>query len=511
MPPDTSKTALTPSGAASGAPEKTPEKTPEPTPELPLEPHHADLLAALTPQFNTLLSPYPHVVLAVSGGSDSMALLHLVSAWAAGAHATPVPTLSVVTIDHALRPGSAAEAQFVAVEAARLGLGHTTLLWEGDKPATGIQAAARRARFALIGQHLLQRGWPVVAMAHTADDQAETMLMRLARGSGIDGLAAMRPKTTLGARLGCGFGPGYTLIRPLLGTTKSELVTTLRTRSLAWMDDPSNHAPRFERVRLRRARAILAAEGIDLASTALARSAQRLGRASAALAQMTANAWAGRGHRAHLDPLGFATLDWAWLLEQPEDIRLRLLAGLLDAIGGQPEAMSLGQLERLTMGRDWYPLTGTVHGVDIQQGRSGLVLAREWGRRQPKTTDLFAGAPKPWPLLWDGRFVLNGAPLTTTDLTIRSLGPEGLAALRAPPPPATLAPTRALWSLPAVFSGFDLVAVPSLGFFAGALALNTVRGDDAPLTCTFVGPAFASPAPSAFRSGQTGRATERDV
>ena len=143
----------------------------------------------LRAQFERLLNE--PVALAVSGGADSMALMHLVAEWSR-MRPGALPPLAIVTVDHGLRPQSADEAAFVAREAGRLGLAHSTLVWTDDKPQSGIQDQARKARYRMLADYLLKTGQAAVATAHNADDVAETLLMRLARGSGVDGLASMR-------------------------------------------------------------------------------------------------------------------------------------------------------------------------------------------------------------------------------------------------------------------------------------------------------------------------------
>ncbi len=157
------------------------------------------------------LEPFSSAVLAVSGGPDSVALMHLARRWAKLTGRDPA-SLAVVTVDHGLRSESASEAAFVAGEARALGLAHHTLPWAGEKPKTGIQAAARQARYDLLAEYCAQRSIGCVAVAHTADDQAETFLMRLRRGSGVDGLAAMAAVSERGA---------ITLVRPLLSFSKA--------------------------------------------------------------------------------------------------------------------------------------------------------------------------------------------------------------------------------------------------------------------------------------------------
>ncbi|MEQ1647867.1 MAG: tRNA lysidine(34) synthetase TilS, partial [Hyphomicrobiaceae bacterium] len=150
------------------------------------------------------LNPGSKIALAVSGGVDSMALLHLFHAWAKDKQLSAI----VITVDHGLRKESAAEAAFVAHEAIALGYRHCTLPWLGDKPTSGIQSAARAARYRLIEEFMTREGCDTLLTAHTRDDQAETVWMRLKRGTGIDGLAGMRPARKL--------PNGATHLRPLL-------------------------------------------------------------------------------------------------------------------------------------------------------------------------------------------------------------------------------------------------------------------------------------------------------
>ncbi len=214
----------------------------------------------------------PALLLAISGGPDSMAMLLLAARWAArlGGGA---PALHVATVDHGLRLAARDEASLVAAAATRLGLPHATLAWEGQKPSTRIQERARVARYALLAAHARAVGATHVLTAHHADDQAETVLMRLARGSGLAGLAGMRRETRL--------APDIVLVRPLLETPKADLVALCRAEGIAVADDPSNHDPAYARTRLRAAAPALADLGLD--SATLARLARRAVRADAAL------------------------------------------------------------------------------------------------------------------------------------------------------------------------------------------------------------------------------------
>jgi tRNA(Ile)-lysidine synthase len=198
------------------------------------------------------------LLVAVSGGPDSMVLMH---AAAHLARIAPDHDVAIACVDHGLRKASAAEARAVAQEAARLGLACRILSWQDtDKPARGIQQAAREARYRLLADEAHRTGAQVLLTAHTQDDQAETVLMRIAAGSGIDGLAGMAPRTPLG------FGPlpQIMLARPFLAIPKSRLLAACAHLGLAPVQDPSNADHRFARARLRESMAVLAAEGLTV-------------------------------------------------------------------------------------------------------------------------------------------------------------------------------------------------------------------------------------------------------
>ena len=174
--------------------------------------------------------PAPRVAVAVSGGADSMALLLLAKDWA--------PGVAALTVDHGLRAGSTAEAAQVAAWCASRRIPHCVLAWTGRKPSSGIQEASRTARYELLTQWCRDRGYPHLLVGHHLEDQAETFLIRMQRGSGVDGLAAM-PSTT--AR------DGVRIVRPLLGVTPARLTAFLRAAGQPWIEDPSNDDPRFAR------------------------------------------------------------------------------------------------------------------------------------------------------------------------------------------------------------------------------------------------------------------------
>src|SRR6185369_13682921 len=197
----------------------------------------------------------PALLLAVSGGPDSTALMVLAARWRDALKAKP--KLIAVTVDHGLRKDAKAEAAAVARLARKLKIAHRTLRWRGKKPATGLQQAARTARYRLLAEAARDVGASHVLTAHTLDDQAETVLIRMSRGSGLTGLAAMARAAAV---------PGASelvLVRPLLDIAKARLIATLRAAKLPFADDPSNRDPRFTRARIRSLMPTLAVEGHD--------------------------------------------------------------------------------------------------------------------------------------------------------------------------------------------------------------------------------------------------------
>lgn len=272
------------------------------------------------------------ILIAVSGGPDSTALLHLALRWRATL--PEGPDLIAATVDHGLREASRAEAEAVAAACATLGVPHLILPWQGEKPARGVQEAARDARFRLLLSAAAEAGAEAVALGHHLDDQAETVLFRLARGSGLTGLAAMRPRRM---QAGCA------VLRPLLDVPKARLVATLEAAGIAYVRDPTNADTRFARPRLRALAPALVAEGLD--ARRLAGFARRMARADAALEAAT-DAACRVVSRAPWGEGGAVRLDAAGLQALPEEIALRLLSRAVARLGTEGEA-ELAKLEAL--------------------------------------------------------------------------------------------------------------------------------------------------------------------
>src|SRR5258708_9400966 len=189
------------------------------------------------------------------------------------------PRLIAVTVDHGLRPGAAAEAREVKRLARSLDLPHRTLRWTGPKPRTGLPAVARAARYRLLAQAARASDATHILTAHTRDDQAETLLMRMLRGSGIAGLAAMARESER---------DGLVLARPFLDISKSQLIATLRKAKVGFAEDPTNRDTSFTRPRLRTLMPVLAAEGGDTRN--LVRLASPLARANPPVERLVAGA-----------------------------------------------------------------------------------------------------------------------------------------------------------------------------------------------------------------------------
>ncbi|HLL29253.1 MAG TPA: tRNA lysidine(34) synthetase TilS [Xanthobacteraceae bacterium] len=326
-------------------------------------------------------SDFSRVILAVSGGPDSTALLWLAARWRATQ--SDGPMLVAATIDHRLRREAKKEAAAVAKLARKLQIPHYTLAWSGAKPKTGLQEAARSARYSLLLGLARKVGADAIATAHTRDDQAETILHRIGRGSGIGGLAGIRRRRER---------DGIVLLRPLLGVAKARLISTLGKARLAFADDPSNRDPRFLRARLRQLAPGLEREGIDAAKLALL--ARRLDRANEAIEAAAADAWK-RALNGSSVTLEFEASRYFAL---PAEIALRLLARAIDDKGHEGPA-ELGKLEVLyealvkaKTARE--PLKRTLAGAAVTLAGSHISVDAAPPRRKPRRRSLPEAAAK---------------------------------------------------------------------------------------------------------------------
>ncbi|ABD53895.1 tRNA lysidine(34) synthetase TilS [Jannaschia sp. CCS1] len=391
-----------------------------------------DLVQRFADQMGRLLGPnFPSdIALAVSGGGDSMAMLTLAHGWArvygVGLH--------VVTVDHGLRSASRQEAEMVAKECAVLGHPHTTLKWQWDNQGN-LQDAARRARLSLIGAWRGQIAH--VLFAHTRDDQAETMLMRLLRGSGVDGLSAMAETRDM---------DGWQVIRPLLSETRADLRHYADVLRVPYVDDPSNEDETFDRVRLR---GTIKALGMD--TRALANTAARMGRARTALearavdvarACVTEDRWEWM-------PTGDLLIDRDRFAEVEPDTQLRVLAGALQWVTTadyRPRAAPLEDLlDRALSGGG-----GTLHGARTTIRGAHIRVSREFDAIEGTEVALGSEA-----VIWDTRWQVFSTDVPS-GRRVRALGPDGWQ--QATDKPDHPPPHDAAICLPALFEGDRLVA-----------------------------------------------------
>ena len=292
------------------------------------------------------LAAEPALVLAVSGGPDSTALLHLTARWRSNLR--PAPRLVAVTVDHGLRPEAKREAAAVKKLSKKLGVEHITMTmrWSGEKPSTGIQEAARLARYRLLHKAARRVRARCVVTAHTLDDQAETVLFRMARGSGLAGICGMARRIALdelpiNTQAGGDWSDAVMLVRPLLDVPKARLIVTLAEAGISYAEDPSNADPRFTRARLRQLMPVLAEEG--LSPRCLARLARRVRRSEAAHEAVVDHAAGRIGLAAGARKAVLTTADWRTL---PDEIALRLLGRAIGVIGTEGP-VEFGKLEAL--------------------------------------------------------------------------------------------------------------------------------------------------------------------
>ncbi|WP_298562812.1 tRNA lysidine(34) synthetase TilS [uncultured Aliiroseovarius sp.] len=379
--------------------------------------------------------PVSRLGLAVSGGSDSMAMLVLAAAWAKKVGAD----LRVATVDHGLRPEAAEEANWVKARCAELGLPHDTLTW-ADAPSGNVQSAARAARYELLANWAQGLGLDAVAVGHTADDQAETFVMRLARGSGVDGLSAMQDDWQ---------AQKMRWLRPVLATGRDDLRQCLTERGLGWIDDPSNTDARFERVRVRKAMKDLALLGLDrdrLVGTAL-----RMTEARTALEQAALDA--AETHAEVI--LGDVVFDISAYSVLPTETRHRLLTAAIRFVSGaayRPRYDALKEIEAQVLEGQRRTLSGCV----LHQKSGQLVVGRELNALRSEAAQ--SGES------WDGRWVLTGPAHAQVRVLANAISD-------CPDWRNIGQPRDRLMTTPALFVGDQILAAPAAGFLCEGVTL----------------------------------------
>ena len=392
--------------------------------------------------------------LAVSGGPDSTAMLALFVHWR---HRRNDKRSAIVfSVDHGLRAESAHEAEQVADLASSLGLGAQVLRWQPGRVHSGLQEKARAARYQLLGAACAQAGLDHLLLGHTADDQAETLLMRLMRGSGVDGLSAMAEVRQA--------DHGLALVRPLLGVRKADIIALLGQSGLACTHDPSNENPAFLRVWTRRMLAELGQKEPEVVAR-LAATAARMARASAALERMTSESLSTI---LAVNGAAEATMGQGAFFALDEEIRLRILRRFITRLASAypPEEGQLLKLEAaLQAGEPGQTLAGLRFGIDGPHIR----ITREYGRTPPAPIVPEEG------MTWDSRFRISGTP-AEAGLQVEMLGPRwpdarerlGLEG------PAGLG-TAALAALPCLVREGQIMGLPYFGSGLGLSFTPVVR------------------------------------
>jgi tRNA(Ile)-lysidine synthase len=333
--------------------------------------------------------------LAVSGGADSLALMLMAVRWAVGL--PRAPRLIVYSVDHGLRAEAAGEVRFVLAEAAKLGLPARGLAWREGHPVSGLQEAARAARYRLIGAAMAEDGAEVLMTAHHRNDQAETVLMRLAHGSGIEGLKGMEPFSAV---------EGVPIFRPLLDVDPADLAALVAEAGLTPVVDPSNADTAYERVRWRAMLGSLAQLGLD--GETLSRFARRMGEADRALAGIAQAAFESL---VLLDGFGAARLDRAAFRALSPAIGARVISRVLNVVGGRQRPRALSQVERLAeaLADSGTVKATTLLGCVIRAEDESISVAREPGRRAPADLVLAPNGE----IVWDQRFLIRNASSDT--------------------------------------------------------------------------------------------------
>lgn len=410
------------------------------------------------PEFSMLmeaLGPFERnsrVAVALSGGPDSMALCLLADTWARR-HGGRIVAL---TVDHGLRSDSTAEAAAVGGWMGALGIAHQVLAWEGTKPRSAVQAKARAARYELLTGWCRRAGILHLVLAHEMEDQAETVLMRLTRGSGRHGLAGMSAVSeTAGVRI----------LRPLLGVERARLTATLRSRQQAWVEDPSNLNPAFARIRVRQWLPALAQAGCGAAHLKGLAETFAAGRAEseAQIAALLARACS-------LLPTGHATLDRAALAAAPASTTRDALSRVLRTVGGgaYPAARDKVEAVRSWMDGGAGPSSVTLGRCRCLRRSDDILVCRE-NRHLPAPVAIRPGER----IFWDERFDIEigdaAAGVGTAlqgDPMLVPLGREGWAEVldAAPDRRRSAIPYPARLTLPAVRDSAGIVDVPHLGY-----------------------------------------------
>jgi tRNA(Ile)-lysidine synthase len=402
----------------------------------------SDLMVPLGP-----FEPNPKLAVAFSGGADSTAMVLLAARWVKRRGGK----VSAVTVDHGLRQASAAEAKLAQLRIKALGIDGTILRWKNSQPSSGIQNAARKARYELMSSWCRRKGILHLLLAHHQEDQAETMLHRLGRQTGADGLAGMaRIRETADVRL----------LRPCLNVSRNRLQALVEAQGLEWVEDPSNQDPAYARVRLRNLLPALEVEQIS--PVALGGTALRLAEIRQSMENQAALVLA---KSAEMSSLGYARIGSAAIIDTEREIARRILERLLGTVGGNLYPARRHAADHLLddIRRNSHFKARTLAGCRIIQEKDDILIVREVARCPIQSV-----TPGGW-MDWDNRYrilVSTAGKSKRSDFLVRALG-DGLP--RKSSEKVTKIGLKNLniavrRALPSVWDRNGLLSVPHLGY-----------------------------------------------
>lgn len=335
------------------------------------------------------LKNFNHIAIGVSGGADSLALMLLVADWSEKQNISP--EITIYCVNHGLRKGASAECELVVREAKKLGLEAYVLHWQGEKSKSALQENARNARYRLIGQAMKQNGAQILLTAHHSFDQMETILMRMANGSGMSGMVGMAKLSQI---------QGVEIYRPLLQISPDDLAKIVKQANITPVFDPSNIDENYERVRWRKILPILFNLGLD--ASRFEKLSVRLNRADEALNEITNILF---DEKVTIDSFAVAKISKKDFLLQSKELQIRLLQKILRKIGSHKKPYALSQIEvllnKISIGE--VLKKQTLHGCVIEEKNKILIFAREVSKISKNTQMLDAGQE----MIWDNRFIIK--------------------------------------------------------------------------------------------------------
>ncbi len=406
------------------------------------EQEFSDLMTALGP-----FEPKPKLAVAFSGGADSTAMVLLAARWAKRRGGEVL----AVTVDHGLRSDSAVEAKLAQSRIKAIGIDGTILRWKNSQPSSGIQNAARIARYELMSGWCRRKGILHLLLAHHQEDQAETMLHRLGRQTGADGLAGMaRIRETADIRL----------LRPCLNVSRNRLQAVVETKGVKWVEDPSNQDPAYARVRLRNL--LPALEGEQISPVALGGTALRLAEVRQSMESQTASVLA---KTTEMSSLGYARLDRVAIIDTEREIARRILERLLGTVGGNVYPARRHAADHLLddIRRKGRFRSRTLAGCRIIQNKDDVLIVREVARCPIQNV-----IPGVW-MDWDNRYrvlVSTAGKSKRSDFLIRALGDNfpRKSGEKGTKPGLRNLNIMVRRALPSVWDRNGLLSVPHLGY-----------------------------------------------